>query len=230
MQRLLQYRRGVAALFGTLFLAQASIAAELGVTMNQLPMSVPITDYLVLDFEVGGQVVPMGFNADPQISERRERFFEANPGVLPVVQLRYLFYLAGKECSGDGFLIRACESRSGADATQIVQMALRSGSLAGVGTQMLRPADLPAAATEGEIQTHEQAGWTYVETFTAGSRLAASCSPASEPGWALDCRHSASLANGIFYQVDFLLKEKAPDEAAEILLASHAAAEELTSP
>ena len=95
---------------------------------------------------------------------------------------------------------------------------------------MLRPADLPAAAAEGEIQTHEQAGWTYVETFTAGSRLAASCSPASEPGWALDCRHSASLANGIFYQVDFLLKEKAPDEAAEILLASHAAAEALTSP
>lgn len=219
----------MAALLGTLLLVPAPNAAELAVTMNQIPMSVPVVDYLVLDFDVDGQIVPMGFSADPRISERRERFFEQHPGVLPVVQLRYLFYLAGEECSGDAFLIRACESRRGGSPTQIVQMALRSGSVAGVGTQMLRPADLSATDTEGEVQTYDQPGWTYVETFHAGSRLAASCSPTSEPGWALDCRHSASLANGIFYQVDFLLKEQTPGDAAEILRASHVAAEELTS-
>lgn len=234
MQRLLHFRRIIAALLGALLLVPASsagaIAAELAVTMNQLPISVPIVDYLVLDFDVGGQIVPMGFNADPEISKRRENFFEKNPGVLPVVQLRYLFYLATEECSGDAFLTRACESRRGSDPAQIVQMVLRSGSVAGVGTQMLRPADLSAADTEGEIQTYDQPGWTYVETLHAGSRLAASCSPTSEPGRALDCRHSASLANGIFYQVDFLLKDDTPSDVAEILRASHAAAEALTSP
>ncbi|KFC71106.1 hypothetical protein FF80_00825 [Devosia sp. LC5] len=206
-----------------------AIAAELKVTMNQMPITVPIADYLVVDFDLDGQIVPMGFSADPEISKRRESFFAANPGTLPAVQLRYLFYLARATCSGEGFLLSACESRDGTGTAQIVQMVLRSGSVPGVGTQMLRPAELSPADVEGEVVTYDQPGWSYMETLVDGSRLAASCAPAEETGWGLTCRHSASLANGIFYQVDFLLKGNAAAGAGETLRASHAAAQSLTS-
>lgn len=197
--------------------------------MNQMPITVPIAEYLVVDFDLDGQIVPMGFSDDPEISRRRERFFDANPGILPAVQLRYLFYLAGANCSGDGFLRSACESHTGNSASQIVQMALRSGSIPGVGTQMLRPAELSPADEEGEVLTHDQPGWSYVETLVGADRLAASCSPAKEADWGQSCRHSASLANGIFYEVDFLMRGSAAADAAEIVRASHAAAQSLTS-
>lgn len=206
-----------------------SIAAELAVTMNRTSITIPIAEYLVVDFDLDGQIVPMGFSDDPEISKRRASFFEANPGTLLAVQLRYLFYLAGAACRGEGFLLSACESRNGTGAAQIVQMVLRSGSVPGVGTQMLRPAELSPADVEGEVVTYDQPGWSYVETLVGGNRLAASCAPASEVDWGLTCRHSASLANGIFYQIDFLLRGNAAAEATEILRASHAAAQSLTS-
>lgn len=206
-----------------------SIAAELALTMNRTSITIPIAEYLVVDFDLDGQIVPMGFSDDPEISKRRASFFEANPGTLPAVQLRYLFYLARADCSGEGFLLSACESRDGTGAAQIVQMVLRSGSIPGVGTQMLRPAQLPPADAEGEVVTYDQPGWSYMETLVGGSRLAASCAPAKEADWGLTCRHSASLANGVFYQIDFLLRGNAAAEATEILRASHAAAQSLTS-
>ncbi len=233
MKRLRQYRRVVVVLLTACAIAPAwgagTIAAELAVTMNQTAITIPIAEYLVVDFDLDGQIVPMGFSDDPEISKRRASFFAANPGTLPAVQLRYLFYLARAACSGEGFLLSACESRDGTGTAQIVQMVLRSGSVPGVGTQMLRPAELSPADVEGEVVTYDQPGWSYMETLVHGDRLAASCAPAKEAGWGLTCRHSASLANGIFYQIDFLMKGNAAAEASEVLRASHAAAQSLTS-